>query len=154
MIRGMSLVLMGLLLSGCVTASPSASPPLTSPTQTADPPPIPSVGPGAIRLDRVPDDFACDAIGVPYRQVTFQVRAGADQGVTVVTEAGVVLQTVWSQAFSIGGVGDPVVRDGAGQAVATDGEVLVIPDAAWPRLHGYFVCPGETDISILAEDPA
>ncbi len=154
MIGGMSIVLVGLLLTGCATPTPPASPPLMSPAQAADPSVIPSVAPGAIRLDRLPDDFGCDAIGVPYRQVTFRVRVGAEREVTVVTETGAVLPTAWSHAFSAGDAADPVVRDGAGQAVATDGDVLVIPDAGWPRLHGYFVCPGESDISILAEDPA
>ncbi len=149
MSRGLVVIVLGLLLAAC-----GGSVPPTSPAPTADPSVLPSVRPGTIQLDRVPDGFGCDAIGVPYRQVTFRVQAGPDGRVTAVTETGAVLRTAWSPAFTAGDADDPVVRDADGQVVAADGDVLVLPNAGWPRLHGYFVCPGIDAVTVLDQDPA
>jgi hypothetical protein len=46
------------------------------------------------------------------------------------------------------------VRDPAGQVIAADGEALPIPEGAWPRLHGYFVCPSADALYVLLQDPA
>ncbi len=111
-------------------------------------------GSAAIRLGLAPANLGCDAIGVPYRRVTFRIDATASEPVSAVANTGTLLHTFWSAGFQGGSADEPVVRDPAGRVVATNREVLAIPDGAWPRLHGYFVCPGPDALYILLADPA
>jgi hypothetical protein len=109
-----------------------------------------------IQLNQAPADLGCDTIGVDYREVTFQIETdlvGADQ-VTALANTGTVLRTFWSPGFQGGSATEKVVLDPAGAVVVTDAEVLAIPEGAFPRLNGYFVCPSPDALYILAEDPA
>jgi hypothetical protein len=129
-----------------------ASPSLALSTPTAAPPTPPAAD--EIQLRLAPANLACDAIGVPYKSATFRIDATATEQVSAVADTGTQLRTFWSAGFQGGSADERVVRDSSGQVVATDGEVLTIPDGAWPRLHGYFVCPSADALYILVPDPS
>ena len=141
-----------LYLGAVVTACGGATAPSASPSVPA----TPAVASGAagMVLQLAPADLGCDAMGVPYRSVMIKIEPAAADSVTAVTDLGATLRTFWSLGFVGGPPDDPVVRDPAGQVVATDGERLEIPEGAWPRLHGYFVCPSTNALYVLLEDPA
>jgi hypothetical protein len=105
-----------------------------------------------MQLRQAPPNLACDAIGVDYRQVTFEIDPTAADPVTALTDTGRALRTFWSADFR-GSAGDKTVLDPTGAVVAADGEVLAIPEGAFPRLHGYFVCPSSDTLYILMADP-
>lgn len=138
-----------LLATACVALVGCGSPTPASPSTSGATAP----GPGAIRLGLAPANLGCDSIGVPYRQVTFRIDATASEPVSAVANTGTHLHTFWSAGFQGGSAAEPVVRDPAGRVVAANGEVLAIPDGAWPRLHGYFVCPGPAALYIMLADP-
>ncbi len=92
-------------------------------------------------------------MGVPYREVMFRIDPTAAEQVSAVTDTGAILRTFWSAGFRGGLAADKAVVGPAGEVVAGDGDVLAIPPAAWPRLHGYFVCPSPDALYILAADP-
>jgi hypothetical protein len=102
-----------------------------------------------VELSPAPDDLGCDAIGVPYGSVTFVIDPTAGQDVTVETDLGTTLATAWQAGFVGGPAADRTVLDASGAVVARDGEVLEIPKAAWPNLHGYFVCPSLSVLYVL-----
>jgi hypothetical protein len=108
-------------------------------------------------LRPAPANLGCDAMGVSYRSARIEIDGAAADPVTAVTDDGKSLRTYWSQGFSLGlandAVADWVVRDPAGQVIAGDGETVDIPEGAWPRLHGYFVCPSTDSLYILLQDP-
>jgi hypothetical protein len=104
-------------------------------------------------LRQAPPDLGCDTIGIPYRNVTFQIDPAAEEPVTAQTDTGKSLQTFWSAGFQ-GSAEERVVKDPSGQVVVSDGETLAIPEGAFPRIHGYFVCPSENALYVLLEDPA
>jgi len=133
-------VAVSLGLAGC--ASPPSS--TVAPTETAIP----------IVLRAAPPDLGCDAVGVPYEQVRFRIDATAEEQVLAVADTGAVLRTFWSLGFLAGSSAEPAVRDPAGQLVVADGDVLVIPDRAWPRLHGHFVCPSIDALYVFLRDPS
>jgi hypothetical protein len=105
----------------------------------------------AIELSHAPENLGCDAIGAPYRSVTFVIDPAAGQDVTVETDIGSTLATAWQSGFVGGPATDRTVLDLSGAVVARDGEVLEIPDDAWPNLHGYFVCPSQSVLYVLNE---
>jgi hypothetical protein len=135
-------IALAVLLAGCGSATPTTSP--SSPAVASG---------GSIQLNQAPADLGCDTIGVDYREVTFQIDPAASDQVTALADTDAVLRTFWSAGFSGGPPGENVVFDPAGAVVATDGETLAIPAGAFPRLHGYFVCPSPDALYILAEDP-
>ncbi len=118
--------------------------------------PVPtSALPGAPLVLRLAiGDFGCDTIRVDYDSVTFRIDPTAEEHVFGITDTGRMLLTYWSAGFVPGTADDPVIRDPAGEVVARDGDVLPIPPADWPRLHGHFVCPSTDTLYILLEDPA
>lgn len=120
-----------------------------------EPPPRPSDGASVVPLvlREAPPNLGCDAIRPPYDVVTFRVDPTAQEQVFAITDTGRALLTYWSVGFVPGTSEDPVVRDPGGQVIARDGDVLPIPPAAWPRLHGYFVCPSTDAVYVLIEDP-
>jgi hypothetical protein len=131
-------VVAGLVLVGC------GQDPV--PSQTAP------AGSGAgLVLRRAPDDLGCDAIGVDYRSVTFQIDPTADEHVFAITDRGALLRTFWGSGFQAGTAEDPVVRDATGTIVASDGDVLPVPEGAYPDLHGHFVCLAPDALYILDE---
>ena len=91
--------------------------------------------------------------GEPYRTLTFRIDPAATEQVTAVSDTGVQLMTYWSAGFVPGTTAERVVRDPAGQVVARDGEVLTVPEAAFPELHGYFVCLNPTKLYVLLTKP-
>jgi hypothetical protein len=38
--------------------------------------------------------------------------------------------------------------------VAKDGDELDVPEGAFPRLKGYFVCPSQDALYVLLQDPS
>jgi hypothetical protein len=143
MIRLARSIALAALVAGCGSATPTTSP--GSPAAASGAP---------IQLNQAPADLGCDTIGVDYRQVTFRIDPAEAEQVAALTDTATVLRTFWSAGFQGGSATDKVVRDATGAVVATDGETLAIPAGAFPRLHGYFVCPSPDALYILAEDPA
>jgi hypothetical protein len=123
---------------------------------TTAPPAATSAAPSGagLILQPAPANLGCDTIGVPYRSVTFEIDPAATDPVTAVSDEGTTLKTFWSVGFVGGPADDPVVRDPGGQVVAKDGDVLQIPEAAFPRLQGYFVCPSADALYVLLQDPS
>jgi len=109
---------------------------------------------GTFQLNVAPPNLGCDAMGVPYRSATIRFTPAAQEQVSAMTDTGVLLKTFWSAGFVGGLLDDPSVLDPEGRVVARDGEVVVIPEGAWPRLNGYFVCPSQDALYILLTDPA
>ena len=102
-----------------------------------------------IELTRVPQGYACDAIGVDYRSVTFRIDPKADEMVTATTDTGNVLHTSWSPEFQASADGALAVVDAARTTIASDGTRLSVGE----QLHGYFVCFGPEALAVLAADP-
>ena len=122
-----------------------------TPAPTTNPSPTPDAE--AMELLRAPANLDCDAMAPGYSSVTFHIDPSAGEPVTVTTDKGQTLQTYWSPGFT----GDPVkavVLGPDGKQVAADGDVLDIPEGAWPRLGGYFVCPSTAAIYVLEQDPS
>lgn len=138
MIRQIRSIALATLVAACGSAAPTTAP----------------ASPGAqIQLRQAPADLGCDAMGVAYREVTFRIDPTAVEQVSAVTNTGAILRTFWSAGFRGGAAEEKVVRDPTGAIVAVDGEVLGIPQDAWPRLHGHFVCPSPDALYILTPDP-
>jgi hypothetical protein len=132
-----------------VSAAGCGNSPATSPTTD------PSSAPGAtFQLNVAPGNLGCDAMGVPYRTATIRFAPAGPQQVSAVTDTGAILKTFWSEGFVGGPHDDPSILDPEGRVVARDGEVVIIPVGAWPRLNGYFVCPSPDALFILLTDPA
>jgi hypothetical protein len=108
----------------------------------------------AIVLHEVPANLGCDTIGIDYTSMTFRIDPAAAEQVAAVTDTGVTLATYWSAGFTAGADAERVVRDPAGEVVVTDGDVLQVPPAAYPRLGGYFVCLGPDKLYVLLADPS
>lgn len=138
-----------LFLAACGSNQPAAT---TAPSIAPSAAPSGS-GSGSMALRQAPPDLGCDTIGIPYRNVTFQIDPAAEEPVTAQTDTGKSLQTFWSAGFQ-GSAEERVVKDPSGQVVVSDGETLAIPEGAFPRIHGYFVCPSENALYVLLEDPA
>lgn len=85
---------------------------------------------------------------------TIHIDPSANDQVTALTDTNARLKTFWAQGFVGGTSAGPVVGDPDGQVVARDGDRINLPEAAWPRLHGYFVCPSEDAIYVLLRDPS
>lgn len=147
------LAVISLVLAAC-TSTPTATPtarPVTTPTPPSMP--APEESPTAITLRAAPDNLGCDAIAPTYRSVTFVIDVTAPDQVVARADTGETLTTFWSAGFVGGSSADPVVRDPAGSVVARDGDVLAMPEGAWPRLAGYFVCPSTNALYVLLQDP-
>lgn len=138
--RGTTAILLTTLLAaGC--AGPAATP-APSPTLSEEP---------AIVLRTLPGGVTgCDAIGVDYRSVTFRIDPWAADQVTAVADTGTVLRTKWAPGFRPGAAGTRTILDPAGAIVARDGEEMANPADRWPDLHGWRVCPGPEQLSVLA----
>ncbi len=146
--RGLIAVLIGALVLGC-GGQTSSAPPSAAPSEA------PSGAAGdVIRLNPAPAGIGCDAMAPQYRRVTFHIDIAAPDQVTAVADTGVALKTFWAEGFQGGTAADAVVRDQLGAVIVVDGDVLDIPDGAWPRLHGYFVCPSTDALYVLVDDAA
>ena len=134
--------------SGAPVATATAGAPSSGPTASGA-----SSG-GTIALHEAPANLGCDTIGIDYKSMTFHIDPAAAEQVSATTDTGVTLVTYWSVGFVPGTDSERVIRDPAGKVVVTDGEVLQVPAAAYPRLAGYFVCLGTDKIYVLLNDPA
>lgn len=112
----------------------------------------PSVAIIPIVLREAPQNLGCDSIPPPYRSATIRIDAAAAEQVWAEADTGARLEVLWSRGFIGGSSAEPAVADPAGRIVARDGERLVLPKAAWPRLGGYFVCPSTTALYVLLRD--
>ena len=146
MTRHVRWIALALLVAACGSASPTAAPT----TQSSAAPPASGT---AIQLSPAPANLGCDTMGVDYRGVTFHIDPAAVDQVTALADTGTVLQTFWAAGFTGGTAADKNVLDPAGAVVVSDGDMLAIPQAAFPRLQGYFVCPSPDALYILAADP-
>lgn len=153
--RRAPILLVSLLLASAalIACGGGASP---SPTPSATPSPVPSASPGGpgFALNESPAGLGCDAMRPPYDEIVFRIDPEADEPITAIADTGAVLKTYWSAGFVGGTADDPVVRDAAGEVVVSDGDTLVIPEAEWPRLSGYFVCPSNDAVYVLEVDPS
>jgi hypothetical protein len=111
----------------------------------------PSVKPLALR--QAPDNLGCDSIGIDYRRMTFRLDPDAAEPVSAITDTNVQLRTNWSAGFKQAPGGQRAIVDPAGQVVVTDGQTLDVPQAGYPRLAGYFVCLGPSEIYVLLQEP-
>ncbi len=147
MFRHIRWMAVAVLVAACGSATPTSAP-------VSAPPASPPVASGAaIQLQPAPANLGCDTIGVDYREVTFQIDPGSTTQVTALANTGLVLRTFWAAGFRGGTADNKVVFDPTGAVVVTDGDKLAIPEGAFPRLKGYFVCPAPEALYILAADP-
>lgn len=136
-----------LSLVACTSGS-APSPTAEVPAATA------SAGASTIVLHEAPANLGCDTIGIDYKSMTFHIDPAATEQVSAETDTGVTLVTYWSAGFQAGADSERVVRDPAGKVVVTDGDVVEVPPAAYPRLAGYFVCLGPDKLYVLLADPS
>src|SRR5262245_36104417 len=151
--RSLALLVLSLAAVAC------AGPTQTSSSATAPPvvPVKPSsslAGASTIELHRAPANLGCDSIGVDYTSMTFHIDPGAVDPVIALTNKGTTLMTYWSDGFVAGPDRERVIRDAAGRLVVSDGDPLLVPAAAYPRLAGYFVCLAQDAIYVLDTDPS
>jgi hypothetical protein len=73
-----------------------------------------------------------------------RIAPGADETVVAITADGASLHTWWGPGFVAGPISEPVVRDGSGQVVAQNGEIITKPE-----LHGHPICATADSIYIL-----
>lgn len=153
------------VVAGCIGAStPSAAPSVAAPSDAPSavpsdaPSAVPSDAPSAppstgagVTLQPAPANLGCDTVAPQYSSVTFHIDATVSPDVTATTNGGATLKTFWSEGF-VGGVSD--VQDPSGQVVVMDGDVLDMPQGAFPRLKGYFVCPSADALYVLLQDPS
>lgn len=130
------------LLASCGGPAPSSMTPSTA---------LDSPAPVSITLRSVPPNFACDAVPVDYRSVTFAIDPAGAEAVAAVTDGGRPLSTYWADGFTGGDDTHRVVYDPEGQVVVSDGDRLAIPNGAWPSLQQYFVCPTQDALYVLIE---
>jgi hypothetical protein len=133
---GAIIVLLGVVVAGCAT------PVVPSPSAAAGMP-----------LREAPGDIGCDSIGISYASARFVIDPTAADPVTAVSDRGRALRTFWATEFVGGPPEDPIVRDGGGQVVARDGDILEIPSDGFPELKGHFVCPSEDALYIFNVPP-
>lgn len=152
--RSIAILVIAGAVAGCVGgSSPSAAPPSAAPPSAAPSGP-PSAAPpsgAGVTLQPAPADLGCDTVAPEYSSVTFHIDASVSDDVTATTNAGATLETFWSAGF-VGGATD--VQDPSGQVVVKDAEVLDMPQGAFPRLKGYFVCPSRNALYVLLQDPS
>jgi hypothetical protein len=121
----------------------------TSPTATPGSSPTP--GGAVLVLDRTPDDTGCDTIGINYTSVTFHIDLTASPQIWAEADTGVLLTVKWDSTFQAGTGAEPTVVDGSGAVVLQDGDILDVPEGAYPELKGHFVCTGEHGLTIFDE---
>jgi hypothetical protein len=137
--------------SGAPTQSADAPAGTSAPSGTSAPPVSSAT---TVVLHEAPANLGCDAIGIDYTSMTFHIDPAAAEQVSAETDTGVTLVTYWAAGFEPGSDTERLVRDPAGKTVVTDGDVLQVPPAAYPRLGGYFVCLAPDKLYVLLADPS
>jgi hypothetical protein len=137
------------LVAACGSATPTSAPVSAPPASES----APGASGAAIQLQAAPANLGCDTIGVDYREVTFKIDPAAAEPVVAIANTGLDLHTFWAAGFRGGTADNKVVFDPTGAVVVTDGDKLAIPEGAFPRLNGYFVCPSPDALYVLAADP-
>lgn len=138
-VAALTLVAVALLGGGCSLAASGTA----EPSAAVDP----------IVLRAAPPNLGCDSILPLYRSATIRIDRSQEEQVWAEADTGERLDVFWSVGFVGGSSAEPVVSDPAGKVVARDGERIILPEADWPRLQGYFVCPGTTALYVLLRDP-
>ncbi len=128
------------------STSPGTPPATATPSPAPTATPIPSPG-FALRAGTATG--GCDAIGLEYQSLTWQIDPAADEPVTALTDTGVTLLTYWAPGFTAGTGDERVIRDPAGVIVVRDGDQLRVGD----RLAGYYVCLGPETLWVFTQDP-
>jgi hypothetical protein len=134
-------------------ASPSGAAASPSPTVAATPTAVATPSARPLALRQAPENLGCDTIGIDYRRMTFRLDPDAAEPVSAVTDTNVQLRTHWSAGFKQAPDGQRAIVDPAGKVVVTDGQTLDVPQTGYPRLAGYFVCLGPTEIYVLLQEP-
>jgi hypothetical protein len=111
----------------------------------ASPSPTPSVS-----LVSLPADAGCETQLINYESITFHLDPG--EPVTASAPGGHRLRTAWDRSFHAGSGAELVVYDSAGQIVARDGEIVLLPERNRP-LHGHLLCVGIDYVWIFGADP-
>ena len=127
-----------------VTNAPGTSP---SAPIAADPSAV------SLKLNIDRGDVGCDTIRTAYRSLVFRIDPSAADPVRAIGDNGQPLRTFWSASFRGGTSTDPVVYDSRGLVVARDGTRIDVPEAGWPSLAGYFVCPSPDAIYVFDQPP-
>ena len=132
----------GALIMGC---SPAAAPSL---------PAVPSrlASAAAIVLQRT-GPIGCDTIGIDYKSATIKINPDSDPDVWAETDTGKKIAVNWTAGFNPTDGTTVVIRGPKGEEVARDGTRIDVPDGAYPRLVGYFVCLGPDALYVLETDP-
>jgi hypothetical protein len=136
--------IIGALVPGC---SPAAAP---SPSPSAVPSPLASAAGIVLQRTR---SIGCDTIGVDYKTATIKIDAASDPDVWAETDTGKKIEVNWTEGFSARDGSPPVIRGPKGEEVARDGTRIDVPDGAYPRLVGYFVCLAPDALFVLETDP-
>jgi hypothetical protein len=121
-VQRMLLIAICLTLGACAGAATGSVAPSATPSESVAPSLVPS-SPGIV-LHHYPDNLACDAIGVDYKTMIFHIDPSAPEQVSALTDTGVTLVTHWPADFTVGSGAEWVVRDGAGNVIVTEGDVL------------------------------
>jgi hypothetical protein len=127
MAGGVLLALASLCALGCDVSTGPASP--DRPTRTAI-------------LIHLFSGNECPLAGFSSGRMTFRIDPAAADPVVALDPNGSQIRVWWPAGFRGGPSDDLVVRDAGGRIVARDGEVLTVPGAGFPNLHGYGVCSG------------
>jgi hypothetical protein len=148
------LIAVVILCAVVVACSPAASsaPSAAAPSPVASAAGSPIASAAGIVLERT-EPTGCDAIGIDYKSATIKIDPASDPDVWAETETGKKLAIKWTTGFSATDGSAPVIRGPKGEEVARDGTVIDVPDAAYPRLAGYFVCLAPDALYVLETDP-
>jgi hypothetical protein len=157
-----SVLALGALVLGCSpAAAPSVSPggaasqaASAAPSQAASVAPSPISSASGIVLERT-GPIGCDSIGVNYKSATINIDPASDPAVWAGTDTAVPgkIAVKWTDGFTATDGQEIVIRGPKGEEVARDGTVINVPDGAYPRLAGYFVCLAPEAIFVLETDP-
>ena len=148
----LSVLALGALVLGCSPAAAPSASPAGAPSQPSSVAPSQPSSASGIVLQRS-GQVGCDTIGVDYKSATIKIDAASDPDVWAETDTGKKLAVNWTGGFTATDGDAPVINGPKGEEVARDGTVIVVPDGAYPRLVGYFVCLAPDALYIQETDP-
>ena len=138
--RTLLLIAICLALGACTGSETGSVAPLAAPGGSVAPTIVASLP--LIVLHHYPSNLACDAIGVDYKAMTFHVDPAAPEQVSALTDTGVSLVTYWPIDFTAGSGAEWVIRDGSGNVIVTEGDVLK-PGQGLPAGFGVCLTPAK-----------